>query len=74
MKAIGYVRCKECHGLYRGYAPRGYVAGDELATWRHTLEDGWQAACPGSFKPGYETHLDSAWAAGSLPTKPADPA
>jgi hypothetical protein len=67
VKAIGYVRCLECDGLYRGYPPRGWKPGDELATWRHTWEDGSMLRCPGSFKVGHDTHLDSEWAA-KVPT------
>lgn len=63
MKAIGYVRCKECDGLYRGYAPRNWKPGDELCAWQHTWEDahhgyGRNARCVGSYKPGCDSHLD----------------
>lgn len=58
MKAIGYVTCLECEGLYRGYAPRHWKKGEELCAWQHTLEDGWGAKCPGSYKPGKCSRLD----------------
>jgi hypothetical protein len=59
MKAIGYVRCAKCQGLYRGYAPRGWKPGEELAMWKHTSEDGFQDTCPGSYKPGTDSLLDA---------------
>lgn len=67
MKAIGYVRCKTCEGLYRGYAPRGWKPGDELCAWAHSIEDGFQLRCPGSYKPGHDTHLDADLKAGRTP-------
>lgn len=68
MKAIGYVRCLTCDGLYRGYAPRGWKKGEELCTWRHTRETGWGAPCDGSYKPGHDTHLDEDMKAGRIQT------
>jgi len=59
MKAIGYVRCPECDGLYRGYAPRKWKPGQELCMWAHSWEDGFGMKCPGSYKPGTDTHLDA---------------
>ncbi len=64
MKAVGYVRCKICQGLYRGYKPRSWKPGNDLATWQHTEEDahhgyGRNARCEGSYKAGYDTHLDA---------------
>lgn len=69
MKAIGYVRCLSCDGLYRGYAPRGWKLGEQLCAWQHTEEDahhgfGRNAKCKGSYKPGYDSRLDSELAAG----------
>jgi hypothetical protein len=63
MKAIGYVRCLECGGLYRGYAPRGWQPGDPLCAWQHSEEDarhgfGRNARCAGSYKPGDDSRLD----------------
>jgi len=57
MKAIGYVRCAVCNELTRGYAPRGWKAGDELATWFHNVFAE-RSRCDGSYKPGTDTHLD----------------
>ncbi len=64
MKAIGYVECTECGGMYAGYAPRGYKAGDELHVWAHyhtEMQHGWgrQPKCPGSYKAGRNTRLKS---------------
>lgn len=58
MNAIGYVRCTTCESLCRGYAPRGWKPGEELHTFRHSPEDGWGAACEGSYKVGTDTKLD----------------
>lgn len=59
MKAIGYVTCGICEGLYRGYAPRGWKPGEELCTWSHSRETGWGAPCEGSYKPGKNSRLDA---------------
>lgn len=59
MKAIGYVICKVCNGLYRGYAPRGWKPGNELCTWAHSVENGFRLKCDGSYCAGIDTHLDS---------------
>jgi len=59
MKAIGYVTCLECDGLYRGYAPRHWKKGEELCSWQHSLEDGFGMRCPGSYKPGKCSRLDA---------------
>ena len=58
MKAVGYVRCLTCEALYRGYKPRHWREGDELCAWQHSFEDGFGMRCPGSYKPGHDSHLD----------------
>ncbi len=58
MKAIGYVRCAVCGEITRGYPPRGWKSGDELATWFHGVPRVERSRCNGSYKPGTDTHLD----------------
>ena len=58
MKAVGYVSCPHCTGLYRGYKPRGWKVGDQLAIWKHTSETGSRDTCPGSYQPGENSRLD----------------
>lgn len=58
MKAVGYTTCRTCEGTYRGYKPRGWKPGDELATWQHGIEDGAKTRCPGSYKTGQLSRLD----------------
>lgn len=55
MKAIGFVYCATCGLVNRGYAPRGWKAGEQLATWRHNVGG---ERCPGSYTPGTDSTLD----------------
>lgn len=67
MKAIGYVRCAECGELCRGYKPRGYKQGDQLATWQHGAAGVFQGGafrrgrlrCDGSYRRGVDSRLDA---------------
>lgn len=59
MKAIGYVRCTVCDEITRGYPPRGWKPGDELATWSHNVPRCERSRCEGSYKAGEHSRLDS---------------
>lgn len=61
MKAIGFTYCSVCGLVNRGYAPRGWKPGEQLASWRHTTgrSIGEQVIrCPGSYKRGTDSTLD----------------
>lgn len=61
MKAVGYTYCAVCHALNRGYQPRGWEPGNELAIWAHGPAGVYgrgRSKCDGSYKPGVDSRLD----------------
>lgn len=48
--------------LTRGYAPRGYVKGDQLHAWAHGPAGVYtpgRLKCDGSYKEGFNSRLDA---------------
>lgn len=46
-----------CGLANRAYPPRGWKPGEQLVVWRHHIVQG--ERCPGSYKPGTNTTLDT---------------
>jgi hypothetical protein len=57
MKAAGWADCSVCGLANRAYPPRGWKPGEQLVVWRHHIVQG--ERCPGSYKPGTNTTLDT---------------